>query len=427
MDMVKSAFTRTATRHPLLRSRLVRKDGGQLHFELLEKVIVNVYERHDSDWVCRFEENMNIKLGYDDKPLWYIEYLPEYKSKYTNDQYKHSCTLVMTAHHSIVDGVGGRMIMNQVMNDLQSQLKGDIDIQQTFSLPIPPPVENIFGKRSKFDLLLESVLGMVSEYLPGAFVSFVKWCQPSVFRRHSSVQALLSREQKSITVAPTTSIIPLILSKEQTQALQKQCDKHNVTTQAALMAAYFINLDKHASIRGRDATVFTTFNIRDHKDVTFEDMNSHFGLYRAQCIFQLKMLEVYESLWTAAETFHKIVNRDIEKKIRNTIPGNELLTMLSKTDTDSIHDRSCMLASFHECHTFDPVTRYSDWPVRMVEYKCGFADHDMPGCLFNMIHMTFDRQFSVFLMYSTAVMSRDFAAQMGADVKDSLINMAKGL
>ena len=420
--MLRSAFNRLVIRHPLLRARLVRTNG-EIYFDILEDVSVNVEEIHGSDWVTVFEDNMTRELGHDDQPLWFIQYLPEVKPEYTNELYKYQCTVSFTSHHSVVDGVSMRMLLNELMNELQSELKGDAKKQEITSLPIPPPIEDIFGKRSRFDLFLESVLAMVSEYLPGAFVSFVKWCQPSVFRRHSSVQALLSREQKSSDVTPTTSIVHLILSKEQTEALHSKCAKHNVTTQAALIAAYFITLDKQASIRGKDVTFFSSVDVRNHKEVIAEDIDSQYAIYRVICDFQMKMPEAGEPAWDTADKFHKVVSKDIDKKVRNGIPGNFLFAMMCKTDKDSIRDRSCMLATFHDCHTFEPVSRYPDCPVRMVGYKCGYSDHNLPGFLFNIIKMTYDGEFSAFFKYSTSVITKEFAKQMVADIKDTLIKM----
>ena len=39
--------------------------------------------------------------------------------------------------------------------------------------------------------------------------------QGSLFRRHSSVQSLLQREQKAITYKPTSSVVHVALSKEE--------------------------------------------------------------------------------------------------------------------------------------------------------------------------------------------------------------------
>ena len=423
--MLRTSFTRIALRHPMLRMHLNRASNGDFHFETLNTVIVNIEERTKTDWVSVWEESAAVKLGNDDQPLWFVRHLPEAKTDYTTDHLRHQCNLIISFHHAITDALSVLEICNEVMIEIHSEMKGEAIVaigDSTLSQSIPPSLEKVATNHMAIsDKMVSKILIFFSKNQTNFFMKMAKLGQRSLFMRHSSVQALFQREQKAITCKPTSSVVPVSFSKEQTNALFTECKKHKVSPLAALAAAYFVCLDKHASIRDRNVTFTLSSNLRKFVENEYEDINAYRALYVSLPVMQVKMPSVDKSMWTIAKEYQRVVHSDIERKTMRAVWSVELFNMLSKSDTSSILDRSCFLAGFHNAGRVDFLNRSDESPIRLAACYGSVSDYDVAGCLFNIFSMTHEGKFSFTFAYSTNVVTKQFAEKLGGEIKETLI------
>ena len=421
-EMLRASFTRIALRHPMMRMRFRRSHGGELHFEILDDVIINLEERTESDWVSVWEENVTVSLGHDDQPLWFLQHLPEAKPDYTTDQYRHQCTFLLTYHHACVDGMSGCILINELLNDLESVIKGEIKSDNITSLPFPPPLETVIDNYlSTSDQIMMKILTFCSRHCPKFFLKMAKLGQSSLFRRHSSVQALLQREQKVITCKTTSSVVPVTLSKQQTKALFTECKQQKVSPLAALAAAYFVCLDKHATIRDKDVTFAITSNLRKYGEEKYPDINTYFSCFTAMSPMQMKIPSTNKSLWDVAKEYQRVIHSDLEKKAIKGVTTAEVFNMMTKADTQSVRDRSFFLASFHNFGKVDVLNRSDASPIRLAAYHASMSNYKIPGFLASISCITFESVMSFTLQYGTNVLTKGFATELGADIKTTLM------
>ena len=406
----------------MLRMRFRRSHRGDLHFEMLDDVIVNLEERTESDWVSVWEENVTANIGHDDQPLWFVQHLPEAKPDYTTDQYRHQSTVLITCHHALADALALYVIINELMNELECKIKAVVEDDNAIPFSIPPSLETVVDNyRSASDRMMQHMLNFFSKYCPNLFIKMAKLGQRSLFRRHSSVQALLRREQKAITCKPTSSVVPVTLSKEQTKALFTECKKHKVSPLAALAAAYFVCLDEHASIRNKKVSFAVSSDMRKYGEDDYPDINNFIGSYATLLPVQMKMPSNKKTLWEVANEYQHTIHTDIDKTAIKSISTVEVFNMLSKSDRQSVRDRSFFLGSFHNGGKADILNRSDNSPIHLAAYHGSMSDYKLPGFLFSFFCITFEGQMSFTLQYSKNVVTTEFAQQMSRNIKDLLI------
>ena len=423
-EMLRASFTRIAQRHPMMRTRFRRSHRGDLYFEMLDDVIVNLEERTESDWVSVWEENVTANLGHDDQPLWFVQHLPEAEPDYTTDQYRHQCTFLLTHHHASWDAMTTTcIILNELLNELESAIKGEVKSDNIISLPFPPPLETVVRNYlSISDQILMQILTFCSKYCPNLFIKMAKLGQRSLFRRHSSVQALLQREQKAITCKPTSSVVPVSFSKEQTKALFTKCKKHKVSPFAALAASYFVCLDKHATIRNKDVSFAVTSNLRKYGEEKYPDINNYCSVNIALTPMQMKMPSANKSLWDVANEYQRVIHSDLKEKAIKGVTRVEVLNMLNKSDRQSVRDRSFFLGSFHNGGKVDVLNRSDASPIRLAACHASMSDYKLPAFLVSIFCITFEGELSFTLQYGTNVLTKEFARELSADIKTTLLD-----
>ena len=424
LNMIKSAFTKLALKHPLLRMRITQKDGEDPQFEMMDEVTVNIEERQETDWVKVFEENSTTDFGDHDQPLWFVQVLPDAKPDYTTNQHEYQSTLLLSCHHSIIDGMSNMLLFNELMNELETEITGKGRSDVIASCPIPPPAEVVVNNRPLLHILGERFLNMSIKLYPQVLLWIFKHLASSNFTQQPSIRTLIQQNKSPTSSSPTTSVFPISLSRDETKTLIGECKRHKVSPLSAFISAYCIALDKQIPLTSTNLSFEISSSLRQRTGFLDDEMKKNIACYISFLHLEVKMSDVEMDIWKIAEMCEEMIHKDLDQKAMAALSMFGFASVVNKYLPNAKEER-CSFGSVNNYGRLAFLSRSQDSPVCLAIAHGSFAHHNFAGPLIGFNMMTCVERFTCSLAYSTKVVSKSFLCQIGQDIKDMLTDVDK--
>nr|XP_002736411.1 PREDICTED: uncharacterized protein LOC100367622 [Saccoglossus kowalevskii] len=227
-DMLRKAAIMIRKRHPLLRMRIVDviDSNGfvQKFFQPVEKEIIDVKTITADDWIEVHSDEMSMPFNAQKGPLWRMRLLNNHVSATTTDGV-HTSILILTFHHSIIDGNTAMRFVDELLDGLNSVVDGKYYIPE--SLPLYPSMEDTIEiPDMRWWHILCHLIDMGKK-------SVFKSSNPYIDRFGLEII-------RNPDVHPATKIIPIEFSKLETTLIKTYSTTHGATVNGVLLAAALI-------------------------------------------------------------------------------------------------------------------------------------------------------------------------------------------
>ena len=426
-QMIRSGMEMLAQSHPLLRMHLIENgDNGRMQFEKSPSLIVDLEERQEKNWITVLEQQSNVFFKHGENLLWLVKYLPEEESDYTNDEYKYQCPLLFKFHHSIVDGMAVMRLVNDMMDNLESQIE-ERDEQDIISQNVPPSIESITGIDR--GLWYYSGIGCLTRFFskshPRFILKIIKVVKPNFFKIRPYLDLFISKEKTCITSSPATSLIPIYLDEENTNILLYNCKQNKISPLAALVAAHFIIADKYMSIKEEKIVANISVNVRRlPKFANDLCMQHHCACYVSiiDCILQITPSD--KSLWVLARKCQTIIHNNLEKKMYRYLREAVFLSVPHKVFPEPDNHMS-ILALFNNYGKCTFLDRDQNSPIKLAASQGCPTFHHGKSMLFSITSAMFENKLSWNLTYFTNVTTPKTASDIAHEMNDLLLRSCR--
>jgi len=254
-------------RHPILGA-CIKIEKKQFFFQIdpLKEIHLNrIHRKTESTWKRVAEKELNSFVDYINGPLVRISYITQASGD--DRPAINSGEIVLTFHHSVMDGVSGGKLLDELLCLLATADPGTSPI-----LPEPeklyPPAEVFFPDPYK------GVRGTIKN-----FIYFMRMMGDELLYR---IQTISSRKQP-IYHKGLCKILPCSLSIETSELLLKQAKKAGLTINNLFDAALLKSVHNHLYRNANTAMRFFTFaNLRPFlkPPVPAEITGSYFSMLR---------------------------------------------------------------------------------------------------------------------------------------------------
>lgn len=381
------------SRHPLLRVH-IWKEKNRYFFESLgtPKIPLKVISRKSNEfWQQVAEEELNQVLDFSKGPLVRLTYIIDPDKKKESE-------IVINFHHSIIDAASGTNLVHEMLSLCHSHSStGD---SKTFELI--PPVEKFF---------------------PPAFKGIRrKWNNFLFILRQMGDELLYRLRSRGCRKAPIHSegrgkILPMILSKEITNALCKLSRRKRVTLNSLFAAALMMAVQKH--IYEGSVVPFRNFSFADLRSyITPPLQEEYLGSYFAMMRFTVRMKE-NPQVWDLAREINDILYSSVKKGDKFSF--NLLSAMIMKA---ILRFKSFRMGTTAVSYT-GPVKLEKNYGKIEVKEIHAFVSNFVLGPEYTAQVRLFNKQFYWDILYVDADMDQKQAQVIADEIRNILESAVK--
>ena len=223
---VERVLHRPAERHPLLRMKVTKQicDGTvSVWFVPMDKINIKMEELPDKVWLDVMNKELSVaEINLEEGPLWHVKFLPTINREETDG----SLSMRPGIQHVISNTNSMLHLCNEVLSNLEDELKGITKVEKLESLPLPASlcdiadITNTLPVSLKFCQLFDSLI----PYILGAIVRKLVLKDRTVW---------INKIKNNPSTVPQTGTIPMVFNKSETEKFLNSCKTHSVSPLAA--------------------------------------------------------------------------------------------------------------------------------------------------------------------------------------------------
>ncbi len=414
-NLFASALQILTRRHALLRACHLTVKGVDYLAEMKSPVIL-LKVIHNGDWKEQIE--LGIRLPYDKRagPLWRAVLIENPSNcQYSTVTYPFQYALVFSVHHAIYDSTSYLPLFQELLVTISDLKKGKISQTDPIrSLPVPLPLDMLHPRlREK-----KTTIGVIVR----AFYMYFTTKPNNLWMKKFPAPKM---EPKNPAMSRG---IPLEFSSDVTRNIISQCKKHNVTVNAALMAAGCVCVAE--MLQGghlqEDLVIPCMSSVSNKLRFPEYCASQDLGCYFSDKNIQVSVKKDWQTFfWQIAKDALGKLRDDLNDSCLGYISGTEILNWLAsvgllKRMVSSMGlGRIPAVVSFTNVRNCEWMNDNPDCLVKLRAIFLGLSMHHLGPVFFNHI-ATVDNCLAWTVVYCTNITDTQTAQEYAGRVKMTL-------